>query len=86
MHPLWEPSPERIANARMTAFMREVSARTAQPFANYSDLYHYSIDHPAEFWRDVWTFCGIRGEMGGAIVEDLHKMPGARFFPGTPSR
>jgi acetoacetyl-CoA synthetase len=65
----------------MTAFMRHASAKTGRDLANYSDLYRYSIDQPSEFWRDVWTFCGIRGEMGDRLVENPHTMPGARFFP-----
>jgi len=65
----------------MTAFMHHVSATAAHRVANYPELYRYSIDRPADFWRDVWTFCDIRGDMGGRVVEDLDKMPGARFFP-----
>jgi acetoacetyl-CoA synthetase len=81
MPPLWEPSAERIANARMTAFMRQASAASGRSFTSYGDLYRYSIEQPADFWREVWKFCGIRGEMGHRVVDDLDKMPGARFFP-----
>src|SRR4051812_3317203 len=83
MPPIWEPSADRIASARMTAFMRHVSATGAQRITDYAELYRYSIERPADFWRDVWTFGGIRGDMGGRIVDDLEKMPGARFFPGA---
>ena len=81
MPPLWAPSPERIAQARITSFMRKVSDDTGLPLSTYDDLHRYSIDHVAEFWAHVWTFCGIRGVMGDRVVEDLDKMPGARFFP-----
>ncbi len=81
MAPLWEPSPDRIARARLTAFKKQVEAVSGRPFSTYDDLYRFSIDRPADFWREVWTFCGIRGEMGGRIVDGLDRMPGARFFP-----
>ena len=67
----------------MTAFVRDVSAATGNDVATYSDLYRYSIDRSAEFWREVWNFCGIRGEMGDRLVDDPDKMPGARFFPAA---
>jgi acetoacetyl-CoA synthetase len=79
--PIWEPSADRIAAARMTAFMHHVREKSARDCANYSDLYRYSIDQPSDFWRDVWNFCGIRGEMGTRLVENPDKMPGAKFFP-----
>ena len=61
--------------------MRALGSRVAPPVATYDDLYRFSIEHPAEFWRGVWEFCGIRGEMGTRIVVDLERMPGAQFFP-----
>jgi acetoacetyl-CoA synthetase len=81
MPPLWEPAADRIARARMTAFARHVSAASGWPLSTYDDLYRFSIEHSTDFWPEVWTFCGIRGEMGARIVDDLGKMPGARFFP-----
>jgi len=81
MPPLWEPSSARIAQARLTAFMSQVRATSGRALSGYDDVYRFSIERPAEFWREVWTFCGIRGEMGPRVVDDLSKMPGARFFP-----
>ena len=65
----------------MTAFMRQVESAFEVEFSGYEDLYRFSIDRPADFWREVWSFCGIRGEMGKRVVVDLDKMPGAQFFP-----
>ena len=79
--PLWEPSAERVARARITAFAREVEARWRVPLAGYSDLHRFSVDRPAEFWESVWEFCGVDGTRGGRVVADLDRMPGASFFP-----
>jgi acetoacetyl-CoA synthetase len=81
MDPLWRPSQERIARARLTAFMREVGESHRVRFTSYEDLYRFSIEQPADFWRAVWQFCGIRGDRGDRVVVDLDRMPGARFFP-----
>ena len=79
--PLWVPSADRIARARLTAFIRDVRNAFALELSSYDDLHRFSIDRPEDFWRAVWTFTGIAGEMGNRVVDDLHKMPGARFFP-----
>jgi acetoacetyl-CoA synthetase len=81
MPPLWEPSAERIARARITAFIDHVRKAHNLSIGRYDDLYRFSVERPADFWRDVWIFCGIKGEMGERVVEDLDRMPGARFFP-----
>jgi len=79
--PLWSPSAERIARARLTAFARAAEHRFNQRFPDYRSLYRFSIQRPADFWDAIWDFGGIRGDKGARGVEHLDRMPGARFFP-----
>ncbi len=79
--PLWVPSPDRVASARITAFLRQVTKQFALDLRTYDDLWRFSVERPEAFWRSVWTFCGIRGHMGERIVLDMDRMPGAKFFP-----
>jgi acetoacetyl-CoA synthetase len=79
--PLWVPSPARIAEMPLTAFMVEASRRTGKTFASYAELHSWSVDSRADFWNLVWDFCGVVGEKGGRLLVDGDKMPGAAFFP-----
>ena len=54
--PIWTPSPERVEQSNMTAFMR------AAGFTNYRDLYDWSILHPDRFWPDMWQFARVVAE------------------------
>ncbi len=78
---LWEPSAERVADARMTAFMRAVEAAHSASIPDYGTLWRWSVENRELFWRTVWNFCGAIGDQGGAIVADGARMPGARWFP-----
>jgi len=80
--PLWQPTPERIAQANLTRFMQTVRRRHGTDIHDYSRLYAWSIAHPEPFWREVWSFCDVIGEgPGSETLRDAHKMPGARWFP-----
>jgi len=81
--PLWTPSPQHIAAANITAFMRHVAATGGPDCRDYDALYRWSIRQPAEFWGAVWDFCGVTGERGALVLEHADRMPGARWFPGT---
>jgi acetoacetyl-CoA synthetase len=81
--PLWTPSPERVAAANLTAFMRAVEARWNVPLPDYRALRSFSLSDVPRFWQSVWEFAGITGTMGEPVVEHAHLMPGARFFPGA---
>jgi acetoacetyl-CoA synthetase len=79
--PLWEPSAERAAAARITAFRRDVERRFAVALPDYAALHVWSVKEPERFWSAVWELCGVIGEPGGVVLEGAGRMPGARFFP-----
>ena len=80
--PLWTPSPERIAGARMTDFIALVNERHGTKIRDYFGLYDWSIANLEAFWVAMWDFGGVVAETRGKrVLIDGDKMPGARFFP-----
>ncbi len=82
--PLWQPSPERVATAAMTAFIATVNRRYGVGATGYDSLWRWSVAAPAEFWRAVWDVTGVIGDGPGAVVvDDPDRMPGAQWFPAA---
>jgi acetoacetyl-CoA synthetase len=79
--PLWAPSADRVAGARLTRFTRDLEARWQIRLPDYDSLHRFSIERAADFWATVWDFGQVVGARGGRIVEHPDRMPGARFFP-----
>jgi acetoacetyl-CoA synthetase len=80
--PLWTPSPERRAQANLTAFAALVADRHGVRYDNYPDIYAWSVREPEQFWSALWDFCGVISETkGGRVLVDGHRMPGAQWFP-----
>ncbi|MGE5523192.1 MAG: acetoacetate--CoA ligase [Rhodospirillaceae bacterium] len=80
--PLWQPSPDRVTRANLTAFMKAVRRDHRASVSDYPSLYRWSIDNPELFWSAVWRFCGVLGELHGTpVVLDRENMPGAQWFP-----
>ena len=49
---------------------------------SYPEFYRWTVEHPEEFWSDVWDFCGvIASRRGSSVLVDGDKMPGAHWFP-----
>ncbi len=78
---LWHPSPERVNDANLTRFMREVSARHRAGLRDYEELYAWSLEQPERFWRELARFAEVRAQWSGPALEHRERMPGARFFP-----
>ena len=73
---LWHPSAERVAAANLTAFSQRYC-----PDANYHQLHAWSIAEPDAFWRAVWEFCAVIGDMGALAYQPGSDLRSARFFP-----
>jgi len=81
--PLWEPSPELLAGAEMTRFMAWAGVRRGRPFADYGELWRWSVEDVEGFWAAIWDFCGVRASKGYERVLSSHEMPGAAWFEGA---
>ncbi|WP_035108217.1 acetoacetate--CoA ligase [Desulfovirgula thermocuniculi] len=82
--PLWVPSPERVREANMTRFTAFVNERYNLHLRDYFDLYRWSVENIPDFWAAMWDYGGIVASAGyTAVVDDLSKFPGARWFPGA---
>jgi acetoacetyl-CoA synthetase len=79
--PLWQPDADRVANTRLTAFTHRVERDRHAPFGDYADLHRWSVTHSEAFWSAFWDFAGVIGTPGPRVLQDAHRMPGARFFP-----
>ena len=80
--PLWQPSPERIARTRLTAFLGQIASDWGARLDTYAALHAWSVEHTDQFWESVWRFGQVVGERGtGPALVNGDQMPGARFFP-----
>src|SRR5688572_5430284 len=82
MQPIWRPTPRRIAQSEMMAFIAETNRRWGRNISDYQGLHQFSVDEPELFWSAVWDFCGVIAEKRGDVVlTDGDRMPGATWFP-----
>jgi acetoacetyl-CoA synthetase len=67
----------------MTRFMRWAGERRGRPFADYTELWRWSVQELEDFWASIWEFCGVRASRPYERVLDSRQMPGTRWFMGA---
>jgi acetoacetyl-CoA synthetase len=81
---LWKPTEEQIKQSNMYRFMLFINETHHQNFKEYAPLYEWSIDNISNFWAAFWDFADIIHSKGyDRVIDDVKKMPGARWFPGA---
>ena len=82
--PLWKPAEERIKSTNMYQFMEYVNTCHRMSLDNYSELYAWSIEESPVFWETLWAYSEvIHSRSYNQVVDDIKKMPGARWFEGA---
>ena len=79
---LWQPSERAVEEAQVTQFARQVIRKRKLDLNTYADFHQWTVDHPEEFWSEVWDFCGVvASRKGSTVLTNGDQMPGARWFP-----
>jgi acetoacetyl-CoA synthetase len=82
LRPIWSPSGDDLARARVTAFARKAAARHGFSGGSYLDLWRWSVAELDEFWAAVWEFFDVRSPTGYRAVR-RGVMPDVRWFEGA---
>ncbi|TQJ86648.1 acetoacetate--CoA ligase [Streptomyces sp. SLBN-31] len=82
--PLWQPDPERIAQAQVTKFQAWAAREHGAPAeGGYPALHRWSVDELDTFWKAVTEWFDVRFSTPYARVLGDRSMPGAQWFPGA---
>ncbi|MCL4743976.1 MAG: acetoacetate--CoA ligase [Burkholderiaceae bacterium] len=81
--PIWTPTPERIAAAGITRFMRWLDDTHGRRFDNYEALWQWSVTDLEGFWSSLWDFLGVRSHSAYTRVLGVREMPHAKWFEGA---
>jgi len=60
-----------------------VNEQFGKNFAEYEDLYNWSVENIEDFWRAIWDFSNIRYLNSFDKILTEYKMPGAEWFTNS---
>jgi acetoacetyl-CoA synthetase len=86
---LWQPGPEVIERARISAYRRWLGAERGIALGGgtgpeaYRELHHWSVTEPGPFWDSLWDYFEVVGERGGGPALTGTTMPDVTWFPGA---
>ena len=81
---MWQPTEKQINNSQMMDYMQFVNQKFELSLKNYSQLYDWSIEKAEDFWSSFWEHSQIIYHSPYTqVVDDLFKMPGAKWFEGA---
>ena len=80
---LWTPPPDARTSTQLGRYMDFLRDERGHDFAEYDDLWRWSVDDLEGFWGSLWDFFQIRAHTPPERVLGSREMPGAEWFPGA---
>ena len=81
--PLWAPTPEFASASVISDYQRWLGDQRGLRFANYDELWRWSVDNLAPFWESIWDYFDLHSDAPIATVLAQSRMPGAKWFDGA---
>lgn len=80
---LWEPSESFKQRSVIADYLRWLAERHGHHFADYVDLWRWSVTDLEPFWTSIVDFFGVQFQRPAERVLASRSMPGARWFEGA---
>ena len=79
--PIWAPTPDDVAVARVSGFARWLTREgRAKLTGDYLELWRWSTERLEEFWSAVWDYFGVRSATPYERVLTGSVMPDVQWF------
>ncbi|MGD9752824.1 MAG: acetoacetate--CoA ligase [Acidimicrobiia bacterium] len=80
---LWEPTDASRAASNLGRYVAWLRERGIGDFADYQQLWQWSVTDLEGFWRSIWDHFDIESATPATSVLSHRAMPGARWFEGA---
>jgi acetoacetyl-CoA synthetase len=80
---LWTPPRDFAAQSNLAHYIQWLNETKGHSFADYENLWQWSVRETADFWESLWQYFGILHDGGYREVMSSDPMPHTRWFSGT---
>jgi acetoacetyl-CoA synthetase len=80
---LWEPPEHFKKSSNLWKYLQWVNENHNSNFADYDQLWQWSVDNPSAFWESIWKYFDILYEGVYTQVMSSDPMPFVKWFEGT---
>ncbi|MBL4673499.1 MAG: acetoacetate--CoA ligase [Arenicella sp.] len=80
-NPIWTCTHDKLLETNLFRFRQQVNTQCNQRIESYQELHRWSVENTAEFWSQIWDFCGVTGIKGDEVFVPGRSMLESNFFP-----
>ena len=81
---LWRINKEKLNKTNLTLYSNFIKRNyKIDSGDDFNKLWKWSVNYPKIFWKSIWKFTKVKGDLGNTILQESDVFFKNRFFPDT---
>mgnify|MGYP001399380460 CR=1 FL=1 len=81
---LWKINKERLPNTNLAKYSNFIEKKYRVNLDNdFNKIWKWSIDNPGFFWKSIWEFTKVKGDLGDILLQESNTFFENRFLPDS---
>ena len=79
---LWKIDKEKLKKTNLALYSNFIKKKYKINLGNdFNKIWKWSVDNPKFFWKSIWDFTKVKGELGNILLRESDIFYKNRFFP-----
>ena len=72
---LWKINKEKLNRTNLAKYSDFIKKNHSVNFSNdFDKIWKWSVDNPEIFWKSIWDFTKVKGELGNILLQEQYKL------------
>ncbi len=81
---LWKIDKEKLKKTNLSLYSNFINQHYKINLGdNFNKIWEWSVANPKIFWKSIWDFTNIKGQLGNIVLEESDIFFKNKFFPDT---
>ena len=81
---LWKLKEDKINKTNLFLYSEFIrKSLKVDTKGDFNKLWKWSIENPKIFWKSIWDFTKVKGDLGNLILDDSKIFYKNKFFPDS---
>jgi len=79
---LWKINKEKLNKTNLALYSNFIKKKYKVSSGNdFNKIWKWSVDNPKIFWKSIWDFTKVKGDLGNTLLRESNIFYKNRFFP-----
>ena len=81
---LWKINKEKLNKTNLFLYCNFINKKFKIDIGNdFNKIWEWSIENPKFFWKSIWDFTKVKGDLGNILLQESNTFHKNKFFQDT---